>query len=446
MKCGDVYNKMEMNNKNKKKLGSEALTSNILEWLLFFYLIVNHLHYIFNFEGYYKLFAVGLINAIGIVFFIYVVYTYKNYKIFLFALLMFFVGMLTKTISNNADIIVYLTMFRFIGVACYVFLEKRNKKIVTGMMYITLLLFSPLLIAPLGFTMFMSASRNYYSIILLMANYVYNDIFIKENKPIILAPTFISFFIVSLSGSRSGILSYLIFTTGVLIADYQIANFQEKNKRVLISKKRKTIIKDVFLVIILIGAFFIKSSLQDNYRNSSWSKFFNYYEIEKNPEMLEEYNVLSDAEKELIKNNRFIDDFGFSDKGFTETGRIKMIRLYLEETSSNLKSIFFSFPITNVPYYAKFNFNLHNSYLKLHSQYSLIGFTSFFILGLNSLYMLLTRKKWGLLIILLGVCFRAFLDSAAFPGHLDLILYGFLLYPFMSDKQENIFSYSTIIE
>lgn len=86
--------------------------------------------------------------------------------------------------------------------------------------------------------------------------------------------------------------------------------------------------------------------------------------------------------------------------------------------------------------FIKYGYNVHNSYLSLHSKFGIGGIIVCGYLGFRALFIMIKKKEWGYIFIYLSALARVFLDTAAFPGHLDIIIfyYFFRFYYIDTDR------------
>lgn len=388
------------------------------EVLLSIYFLLTHLHYNFGFEGALGFVVVGAFNLIGIHFFFLMMIKHRNFKVVLFCSFMFLIGLVSNLYTKNGDIVYYLTLFRYTGIALYLLFEPRNKKIITILMYITLLLFIPVIIRPLGFTSFLRVSRNYHSVVLLPVNFVYNLFFIERRKPINLIPTVISLFICIFSLGRGGIIAYSIFFLGALVYNFQIS-------KIKISRCTKKKILSVFTTLLIAILFLSILLVKNNIDQAN---------VEKSKKSENSQNVVVETNSE---KNSFVGivQSGFSEKGLSSPERSNLIKTYLNLVKEDFNNFLFGVPLSSDVYFERFKLNLHNSYLELHSKFGIFGFLSMFALGIYALIKLVKTRNWGLGLMLTAFCARIFVDKAALLGHLDVILLLFFLQYFLNNDE-----------
>lgn len=90
----------------------------------------------------------------------------------------------------------------------------------------------------------------------------------------------------------------------------------------------------------------------------------------------------------------------------------------------------------NLRFFHHLNDNWHNSFLTLHSHYTLFGFIFICLLYCSSIVFGLSKSKiyLGFLLVL---SLRSFTDTIAFPGSMDIVLF-YLFYLILSRDRKNI--------
>ncbi len=434
-----------------KKMKIKINASLLFDVFLLIYLILNQLNYIFAFKGILQLFTILTMSGIGLLMFTVVLIRKKDLRIILFVLTMFFFGGISYIFIRNVSILVYLTMIRYIGIAAYLVYYKQNKKVMRIMMIITLILFSPVFFQNLGFNLLGKASRNSYSILLFIANFIFNKAYWdrKEKAPIF--PTITALFICIFSGGRSGIITYSLFTIGVLINNYVILknNFfkikEEDEIRTSLS------LEDTKEIPI------ITDEMLEKYKEQGkLQKFFSVLSVYKR-EVFKTIVIISIFS--LIFGLKYIDNkykkislikiklednvtdpaYGFQEKGLTSNTRVRLIERYTSYMFSDVNEFFNGVQLKKDPLFEKYAYNLHNSYLLLHSKFGIYGVLLCGYLCLRALINLFRGKHWGDALIYLSILARIFMDNAAFPRHLDIVIFYFVFaYYSFPNKEKQI--------
>lgn len=414
----------------------------IFDIAILIYLIFNQLHYIFAFTGLMQLFVVGTINIIGIIMLFITMYKKMDLRLLITTMILIIFASLTSLFVGNFGIIAYTTVLRYMGIAMYLLHYKQNKKIMTIMMYTTLVLFIPVLFQRLGYNMFSKSSRNYYSIILILANFIYNKSFwdVKRKAPIF--PTIASLFICLFAGGRGGIISYVFLLIGTLIQNFKLIKENPREKILddlsdtreipIITdkdieentfKKRKIFKSEIYkkeiaIIIIILLVFSVLFSIK--YINKKDNLFnFNI----PNVSIFLEDNVTDSS-------------YGFEGKGIKSNTRLAMIEKYFTYMFSDINYFLNGVKLDKEPLYVDYGFNLHNSFLGLHAKFGLGGVLLCAYLGIRALFVMIKRKEWGHLFIYIAILFRVSLDTAAFPGHLDIIIFYYFFKFYYIDKHK----------
>lgn len=361
----------------------------------------------------------------------------------------------------------------------------------TLMMTITLLLFTPIFFKDLGFNMFARLSRNYYNVTLFMANFVYNKSYWQDKKQVPILPTMLSLFITILSGSRAGIITYFVFALAVILKNIKIMKmeFRGVNKADKIFKdvsledtKEIPVIDEKFLAEIKEndklacskekrrkgkkekeeqeqeeGKCINSKKNNDNklilflkyYRNNILSfialvlfftLIFGLKYVDKKYGIIKTSFWGSQLQKTMsvIEDNVTDASYGFQEKGLTSKVRLTMIKKYIGYMSTDINDLVNGVKLGKEPFFAKYGNNLHNSYLLLHSRFGILGFALLAYLCFKALINLIRQKEWEDILIYLAILARVFVDMAAFPGPLDIIIfyYVFKKYNLVNKKKE----------
>lgn len=428
-----------------KKMKEDSTIRTILDIGLFFYFILNQLHYIFAFTGVMQFLVVASINAIGLITLIVTMLKKMDKKILIITILLVSFGLLSFFFTQNFGLITYMTILRYLGIVMYLLHYRQDTKMTSLIMYTTLALFIPVIIEDLGYNMFLKASRNYYSIILLMPNFVFNKSYWDLNKKAPVFPTIAATFICIFAGGRGGIISYGLFFVATLLM-----NFKLMNQKYAISKTTKyddtkeiPLIREEDLVEEISSS---KMSFWDKYKSEiiavsimlfAFSSLFALKYIDK------KYDIFNFEIPEIInvfEDNVTDTSYGFAEKGIKSKTRLVFIDKYFRYAFSDINYFLNGVKLSIEPFFAKYNFNLHNSFLGLHAKLGIYGIIICGYLGFRALYIMIKKKEWEHLLIYTAILARVFLDTAAFPGQLDIILfyYFFRFYNLKSEYKQRI--------
>lgn len=430
-----------------KKIKKRIDINLIFDILLFIYLTLNLIHYIFAFEGLMQIAIILSMSGIGLLMFAVVVVEQKEWRIIIFTLLMLLFGGISTVFNNNTSLFVYLTMFRYLGIASYLIYYKQDKKIMTLMIVITLLMFSPVLFMNLGFNLLSKASRNSYSILLIIATLIYNKSFWDRKEKAPMFPTIASLFITIFSGGRSGIITLSVYTAGVLYNNFIIMKktlFKERDDEKFVENLEDTI------EIPIIDEKRLEEYEEKGFVNQS-IKFLKSYKYE----ILKLFGIVAiflaifafktlDTKYEItamleekIEDNITDTSYGFKEKGLSSKSRVKIIEKYFGYIFTDINAFLNGVKLKNEPLFEKFSYNLHNSYLQLHSKFGIYGIILCGYLCFRALINMVRNKKWGDVMLYLAILARVFTDNAAFPRHMDIIIFYFVFkYYDISTKQD----------
>jgi hypothetical protein len=112
---------------------------------------------------------------------------------------------------------------------------------------------------------------------------------------------------------------------------------------------------------------------------------------------------------------------------------------YLSRIANHSDELLFGGQLDKIPSVVEVDGNPHNSYIKLHTVFGLIGITLLSVTILTSITRLYILKKRLLLLMLLVTTFRSAFDSTAFHGPLDVAIFFCIFYAIQSKRV--VFSY-----
>ena len=164
-------------------------------------------------------------------------------------------------------------------------------------------------------------------------------------------------------------------------------------------KKEVLTILIVFLVFSLIFAF--------KYTNKKYNSFdFKFQNI-----------------VDVLEDNITDSSYGFENKALRSEARVSMMKKYLKHMFGNANYFVNGVDLKIEEIFVKYHFNVHNSYMALHSKFGIGGVILCAYLGFRALYIIIRKKEWGHLLVYVAILLRVFIDTAAFPGHLDIIIF-----------------------
>lgn len=422
---------------NKKEIINKKEENILLDVMLLLYIILMHINYMLpktlfegsSFQLVLKFFTVGVVNFVGILFFVLFVIKYKNIKAVVFAVVMLALGLISHYFAKNSSLIGYISAIRFMGVALYLLYEKQNLRIIKATMITSLILFLPIIFVRIGGNIFFKASRNYYSVVLLLVSFVYVIAYWNKNRKAPLYPLLIAWIIIIFARGRGGRIVYPIFLIGVILQNIRIlkeSNLVNK-EFTLLNYMRKHIKEYVIMIVILaLGFSFIT---------------YKKYEATKPIEIVEGDNKDNADDNSLAAQLQKIEQeairFGES-KDLKSQARVNIINKYFENMVKNPKNLLFGVNKDAEKIFQRYNGNLHNSYLGLHATYGLFGFLIMFVLGLTTFIKMIKDKRYPELLIFIAVLMRVAVDTAALFGHLDVIILYYIFSYFLPKESKGM--------
>lgn len=292
-----------------------------------------------------------------------------------FILLMFLFAVSCSVYSNNYRLNDYLLSIQYFGVALIPIFYKLNYSLFKWTLIILILYFIFHIVIGTNPNNIFSTSRNTVSIFLLIF-YSYHVISAVQNKyPINIVLLCASFFISIWAMGRGGIVSI-----GFLLI---VMPFCRDNK---ISIKLLLTYILIFIVLIYIVVHFGES-------------------------------VLKSA---LMR---------FDSMGMDSNGRDEPNAEYLRLVFSSVFNFLFGGNLVDNPVFEALDLNPHNSLIRLHVYYGFCGFLLVAFFSIRSLIKYLIGINWVYIVLFLALFMRSLVDSAAFHGPFDGILYYLILYP-----------------
>ncbi len=101
---------------------------------------------------------------------------------------------------------------------------------------------------------------------------------------------------------------------------------------------------------------------------------------------------------------------------------------YLHNCLSSIRYFLFGCPYVEIPSIVEVDLNPHNSLIRLHVYYGIVGFVVVVFLILTSILNFIYNKYLLYLFLLLSLILRSFTDSVAFHGSFDPLIYFLLFY------------------
>lgn len=131
--------------------------------------------------------------------------------------------------------------------------------------------------------------------------------------------------------------------------------------------------------------------------------------------------------------------YNISWRGIMSQSRLGIWTSYIEKTCSDLKNILFGAHVSGNIWLDKYSFNLHNSFLNLHSKYGFGVLLLIIVLTFHSIVFFIKKKQLIILIPFLAVVFRAQTDYTNFNGTADFVWYYYMFLPFFEMKKKRYY-------
>ena len=295
---------------------------------------------------------------------------------FIFLLLLCIVS--TFPLSENYRIFDLFLVVNYLGIGLLPLFYNLNFKLYRVFAFLCVLFFIPYIVTGVGPSEIFAVSRNFISVVLLigigyhMISCVQNDK--NVNFLLILLGLFISLWAIG----RSGIAVFAILLLTVpFISNYRF------------------IYKLLLLTLILVAGIYA-------------------------------FNIFSDT---LFKTALYR-----IERSGGEEERTTMNQEYLDVTFSSLKNILFGTNLHEIESLKEVDYNPHNSFIRLHIYYGLIGFISIISLICYAFKDYLFTKNRLYFLLLFVLLFRSAVDSTAFHGPLDPLIFSLLFVPIFRFK------------
>lgn len=297
-----------------------------------------------------------------------------------FMLMLVTVMLISVTHTKNYDLRGFYLFVMYIGIGMLLVNFQLNYKLsfASFIFFAFYILFQILLIGKTS--IFYDSSRNYHSIVIIYHLILLYIATHTSGRKISLFPAILTFLISILSVGRAGIIVSAFILLGVLT--YIIL---EKDKEKFFPIRIKWLFIITLLIIVLM---FTSLSIFENV----YEKYFQR----------------------------------LHSQGLTDPARLTLIKEYLGNLQESFSNILLGVPIYGNKVFESYGNNLHNSYLRLHSNFGLIGFIAFAVLVVKAFF---RYAKSNLLFFVLfsSILLRISTDQAAFHGIFDPLIYFFLL-------------------
>lgn len=169
-----------------------------------------------------------------------------------------------------------------------------------------------------------------------------------------------------------------------------------------------------FIIFTLVNFMFFRRKLENKsplIKNITFSLFFVFL-----PFFIYSFSIY------LVENNlvsRLVE------KGLESNARINIILDYFHYIAKDFIYIIAGYPADKIEELRRFGYNLHNSYLNMHSLFGLGYLLFFFVISIVSVFRVFKYKHLMPFIpILVAIYVRAAIDIQIFAGRLDWMIYG----------------------
>lgn len=316
--------------------------------------------------------------------FYFILFKFKSYsKIQLFSLCILLFGCITSVFTINYRLQDYILNIQYIGIAMIPLFYKLELNLVKYALYALLTFFLFQIFNGINPNDIFSVSRNSISIFLIISCSYYIIASIQNRKEYDLWPIFLSFFISVWAVGRGGIISMALLVTCLPYCRQQRFSF-----------------KVVFIYFIFLL--------------SIWYIYILYAD-----------SVLSLAISRM------------DSMGFDPNGREDVNSEYLKFATSSVLYFVFGVNLPGNPVFEALDLNPHNSFIRLHIYYGLGGFIVIVFLLVKSFFKYAMMKNLTFILLLLVLLIRSSVDSSAFHGPFDGLIYYFIFFVMYNQNNQN---------
>ena len=279
-----------------------------------------------------------------------------------------------------------LYTFCYIGISYFILEGKHSRAITLCLFAFTAVVVLLRLFSDIDSNEILFAnSRNYISILLLLSLLLYYINCHDNNKPILVTPVLLFFFISIHATGRGGIIVSGFLTVSLLV--YKFIHIKNKKFKILLAFVLLIVL--IIILFLLLGAELPINDLLEN----SFSRFY------------------------LM--------------GTSDTGRFDIWRKFFRNNALDVNRFLFGSDTQVTGWYEG---NLHNSFFQSYASFGLLGFAiiviSIVLAGINGL----KRKDYLWLALFISLLLRAFTDRVFFQGYCEPYLYYFVFYRYFHKK------------
>lgn len=314
--------------------------------------------------------------AIGITFYFFFRILRSYYKIQIFIFLMFIFGYSASVFTKNYRLNDYLLNFQYFGIALIPLFYNLNYRLFKTALFVLLLFFLMNIIQGTNPNDVFSVSRNSISVFLLIfyCNHVISAF--QNKKEISLWMLVISFLISIWAVGRGGIIAM-----GLLLLLMPYCKCGHLSLKLTF----------IYLLVLVIGSYIIIT--------------------------------LADSVLALAISR-------FDSMGFDANGRDEPNTEYLNRLFDSYFNFVYGVNLPGNGVFEALDLNPHNSLIRLHVYYGISGFIFVFGSLLRSCYVYMYNHNYVYLLLLFALFIRSLVDSTAFHGPFDGLIFYFLFYTF----------------
>lgn len=119
--------------------------------------------------------------------------------------------------------------------------------------------------------------------------------------------------------------------------------------------------------------------------------------------------------------------------GIKSQGRSLIWKQYFGLAYGSLTNLLLGNPLEGIEIFEHYEYNLHNSFLQMHTTYGL-PFSLIVVGGLaHSLYSCYKKKEYLIILLMATFLFRATTDQLGFAFFTEFLFYYFVFYSFFSE-------------
>lgn len=315
------------------------------------------------------------IGILGFIYFLTMCKFKNKTKIFISFAIVYFFSIISSLHTMNYRLQDYILPLQYFGIALILINTKISQKLIGLNFSIYAIYFFFLALKGINpDNVFINVSRNNISVIMIIQTILLYVSDIQNKKEIKILPGLLNVLISFWGIGRSGIITSLVLLLGIVIIKLIFENSSCKKLKLFAS----IIVITVFLIVVITL----------------------YYDI-----------IFSKA------LNRSI---GI---GLVDPNRSKIIQVYFSGVKSSFSNFIFGVPVFNNKIFENYDYNLHNSFLRLHAYYGCIGFFTVIIFLIWSFFYSIKKKKFFYLLFLSIIVLRMSTDITNFNGPFDPILY-----------------------